>query len=289
MKRAFRSAAAGSIVCLLLPAPSLADSETSPNVESVTVETGNALPGIWRFPPHERRSDWSQKGSDVVATFAAMGPEKYCRIGHATFGYTFNCLEIAERFPRAKLIADAQVQLSWAVLFGVPGCRWTFQGRLRSGTELSGHLGMRCGMVLREKPEPMTITKMALSEKTPDAAGQSAFLKRLLEEMANGRVTEPYAQPRFISSDPAVKPLPDEVQTQLLRFLTPDTLRSLGNITATIYIADYSPIVGWRYDQASPVYSGKRSGIYAVEFENGERLCALHRRPDGVLDQFQCI
>lgn len=38
----------------------------------------------------------------------------------------------------------------------------------------------------------------------------------------------------------------------------------------------------------SPVYGDKRPA-YAVEFENGERLCTLHRRPDGVLDQFQCI
>jgi hypothetical protein len=144
-------------------------------------------------------------------------------------------------------------------------------------------------MVLREKPEALTITKMVLSENTADAGGQSAFLRRLLEQMANGQVTEPYAQPRIISSDPAVRPLPDEVQSKLLQFLAPHSLQLLGKVTVVIYIADYSPIVGWSYNQASPVYSAKRSSIYAVEFENGERLCTLHRRSDGVLDQFQCI
>jgi hypothetical protein len=97
---------------LPLTAPSLADSATSRNVESVTVAAGNALPGIWRFPPHERRSDWSKKGTNIVATFAAMGPEKYCRIGRADPGYTFNCLEIAERSPRARLAANRRVYLS---------------------------------------------------------------------------------------------------------------------------------------------------------------------------------
>lgn len=280
-----------SVFCLLLAtvAPGPANGAPSRHVESVTVEAENALPGIWRFPPHERRSDWSELGTDIVAKFAAVGPEKYCRIGRADSGYTFNCLEIAERSPRATLDRLSRVSLSWTVLFGVPGCRWTFRGHLQSETELFGHLGMMCGMVLREKTEPMTITKMALSESTPDAGGHAAYLRRLLEEMANGEVTEPYARPYFYSSDPAAKPLPVDVQPLLFTFLPPYSLQLLGKVTAVIYVAEYYPIVGWRYDEGNPVYSDKQSSIYAVEFENGERLCTLHRRPDGVLDRFQCV
>lgn len=290
MKRASRSTAAAllSLFCLPPAAPGLAQTDAG-RAETITIQSENALPGIWRFPPHERRSVWSEKGTDVAAEFTAMGPQKYCRIGRAEAGYTFNCLEIAERSPRATLYGYGQVRLSWLVLFGVPGCHWTFRGRLQSATEISGRLGMMCGMVLREKPEPMTITKLVLSEHTPDAGGQSDFLRHLLEEMANGQVVEPYARAQFVSSNPDVVPLPDDVQQQLLAFPAPFTLGLLGKITAVVYVGDYSPIVGWWYRQGSPVYSEKRSSIYAVEFENGERLCALQRRPDGVLDLFQCI
>lgn len=29
--------------------------------------------------------------------------------------------------------------------------------------------------------------------------------------------------------------------------------------------------------------------LYAVDFRNGEHLCGLHQRADGVLDGFRCV
>jgi hypothetical protein len=322
MKRAALStfAASLSVFCLLhsIAAPSLADSTAAPDFESVTVDARNVLPGFWRFPPHERAIvDFSREGGDIVANFTSMGPEKFCRIEHAESGYTFSCLEISERAPQATVDASRQVHLSWRAIFA-PGCRWTFQGRFQSVTEITGHLGMTCPAVAGEKPELMTIAKMVLSENTPDTDGQAAYLKRLLEEMAKGPVIEPYTKLQLFSSNPNVMPIPDDVQQQRLAFLTPGSLRALGVITAVIYAGEHRPIVGWLTRPASgplplllpasghirpppppesdgrtvlglgPVY-GKTQPVYAVEFENGERLCTLHRRADGVLDQFQCI
>jgi hypothetical protein len=304
MKRAFPSTAATalSVFCLWLPiaTPSLAGNATSPTAESVTVEAKNALPGIWRFPPHARQTVWTSKG----AQFLVMGPEMFCRIGLAESGYSFDCLELAERSAQAKLDADrdGDVDLSWKFMWGTPGCHWVFHGKLQSNTEISGRLGSACRLRDHEEsrwnPDLMTIAKIVLPENTADAGGQAALLKRLLEEAANGQVVEPYAKPHFISSNPDVVPLPDDVQQLLLLFPAPDSLRPLGKITAAIYVGDYFPIVGWwgrlhhnlspGHEPDSPVYGDKRP-VYAVEFENGERLCTLHRRPDGVLDQFQCL
>ncbi len=230
---------------------------------------------------------WWARGA---ATFRLMGPEMYCRIGTAKPGFSFNCFDIAERSAQATLDTHELVELSWKVVLGTPSsCNWTFRGNPQSKTEISGHLGMFCNGQLRENGVRMTITKMVLPDNTPDTGGQSAYLRRLLEEMANGQVTETYTKLHYVPSDPAVVPIPPDVERQLFAFLTPDDLRPLGKIVSVIYVAQYFPNMGWSRDRRDFVYSDQPSRIYAVEFENGERLCSLHRRPDGVLDQFECI
>jgi hypothetical protein len=320
VKREF-SAAASSLLAfcswLSIVAPGLADSAASRHTESLTIEANKVLPGIWRLPPRERQMQADR--------FSVMGPELYCRVGLEAPGYTFNCFELDERSARAKLDADVfgRVHLSWKFLWGTPQCRWVFDGKLQSSTEMYGRYGATCPAgnhdEYRWKVDRMRITKVVLSETAPDIGGQAALLKRLLEEMANGQVTEPYTKPHFISANPNVVPLPDAVQERLMAFLTPDTLRSLGKIAAVIHVGDYTPIVGWWFElpappppprnddngpravkpvlsqpalqdplHNAPVYGDKRP-VYAVEFENGERLCTFHFRPDRVLDQFQCI
>ena len=55
----------------------------------------------------------------------------------------------------------------------------------------------------------------------------------------------------------------------------------LGSIQAVVYLG--------RQDKSGPQPAGKEYfTVYAVEFENGERICGLHRRDDGMLDAFQC-
>jgi hypothetical protein len=290
MKRAFHTAAAAvlSVVCSAMAVceAAMAESATSGDLERVMVEANNVLPGIWRFPPHERRALLWSNG----AFFKMMGPEMYCRLGLAEPGFSFNCFETTERESRAALDAGGLVVLSWKVVWGnTSGCRWTFRGHLQSKTEIFGHLGVVCDGRLHENWAPMTITKPVLSDNIADTGGQSAFLRRLLEEMADGHVTEAYTKPHYVLSSPAVVPLPVDVEKQLFAFLTPDDLRPLGKIVSVVYVNQYFPIIGWSPDGGSPVYSDNPSSIYTVEFENGERLCSLHRRPDGVLDQFECI
>jgi hypothetical protein len=45
--------------------------------------------------------------------------------------------------------------------------------------------------------------------------------------------------------------------------------------------------------RASPVFQQKiypsTFNVYQVEFANGQRLCAVHDRGDGVLDGFWCV
>ena len=284
--------------CSLLPfaAPSFGQSHPP---ETVVIEGKNVLEGIWRFPPfwgsalvRKRRTTagWMpQKGAE----WYNKGKEFYCRIATAEPQFIFNCFGYSVAGGHATLDENGYVSLSSEPCNRddcVRSAYWVFRGRLSSITELSGHMGLVHEGLLEEQPELLTVTKLTLTDKSPDLGGQGPFLKRLLEEMANGRITEPYARQRLFSSNPNVVPIPDDAQRLQLAFLTPDILRPLGRILAVIYVSDYVPIWGHRRDSTLDwVFSNEQSSIYDVEFEHGERLCALHRRPDDVLNQFRCI
>jgi hypothetical protein len=300
MKRALPSLAASLLtaLCSLSPlaAPSLGQSRDH---DTVVIEGKKVLEGIWRFPPswgsalirkYRSPSGWVPlKGAE----WRNKGPEFYCRIASAEPKFIFNCFGYSVAGGQATLDENGYVSLSSQPSNSddfARGAYWVFKGRLSSNTELSGHMGMAIDGLLEEQPELLTVTKLVLSSKSPDPGGQAPFLKRLLEEMANGGVTEPYVRQRLFSSNPDVVPIPDDGQQLQLAFLTPDILRPLGKILAVIYVSDYVPIWGRRRDSTNDwVLSNEQSNLYDVEFEHGERLCALHCRPDGVLSQFRCI
>jgi hypothetical protein len=281
--------------CSLLPAaiPSLAQSFTPYRGETVTIEDKRILEGIWRFAPFARQ--WRSQWRGTSDFWFDKGSEMYCRIGQAKPEFTFNCLGISLFAGEATLDADGFVRLS-ALACTHDSCtgkgRWVFRGQLQSKTEISGHNAfvLPSSGGYHENPERITITKVNLLDKTPDRGGQASFLQRLLGEMASGTITEPYdAQSQWVQpSRPDISPIPSGMALQAYRFLPPETLRPLGQIQAVIYVGEFAPSVGFDSKEFF-VYSDQPSSIYDVEFENGERLCALHRRPDGILDFFRCI
>lgn len=280
-----------TVICLplVLAAPSLSGNDTQRHGERIIVSANNVLTGIWRFPPYPRGWLWSQPDR----TWLGMEPEDFCRIEAATPAFTFDCLTRPIIKGQASLDEYGNVRLAGMGCnrYGVCswGNHWVFRGKLESNTAMTGHIGHVHDGNVREKPDRLTITKLVLSERSPDLGSQAAFLKQLLEQMAGGHVTMPYTKPRLFSSNPAITPIPDDQQARLFLFRTPDSLHLLGRVMAVIYVADYAPTFGWDKLTGDIIYSPERSSIYAVEFEHGERLCALHRRPDGVLSQFTCI
>jgi hypothetical protein len=269
-----RQLAHGLALLLILFVPSFADSDKphhaeSAAVETVTVEGVKDLTGIWKFPPMEQAS----RGGD---TFYDMGPEMYCRVGGAEPDFSLHCFDWwttgsaaldEDEYGNVRFVWKAFDMRTGELL---PEDHWVFNGTLKSKTVISGRLGEVHEAFRYEAPERVTVTKVVLSETAPDLGGQKAFLAKLLDEMASGSVSEPH-----------------DVPSWRLSLLTPDDLRPLGRELSVIYIADTTPKTGYKDGFAQ--YSDEVSSIYDVEFEKGERLCALHRRPDGVLDYFRCI
>jgi len=293
MKRGLRSRAVVMLLlfCSLLAvaAPSSGQGGALHASEAVVVQDKAMLEGIWRFPPFRRGWNWKY--------WYDWGPEMYCRVGRAGSNLTFDCLGLLSPIGEATIDEDGVVHLRrnrcWIDRCSGYG-DWVFRGKLESKTVITGHIGsvspknaLLFGGEIYEQPERITITKVVLTDKTTDVGGQAQFLRQLLGEMANGQVTEPYARQHLVSSNPDITPVPEEAQLRLLKFQTSESLRPLGQIQSVIYVGGYAPLVGWNSEHS--FYSNEQSSIYDVEFENGELLCALHRRPDGVLNQFRCI
>lgn len=252
---------------ILIAMTGLARMEAAPHSESVVVEHPNVLAGVWRFPPHERMWAWSS--FDTI--WSDLGPEMYCRIGIAEPDFAFDCFGPQMAIGKATLDGD-EVRLSRKALSSATGYTgrnyWIFRGRLQSNTAIAGHVGAKVGSVARDNPRPITITKQVLSEATPDRGGLAEFLRVVLDQMERAAVL--------------LTPSDDMVP------MTPQSLHALGPIVSIIYVGEYHPVVDVDWTKGM-LYRREASSIYAVEFENGERLCGLGRSAEGALTDFRCL
>ena len=104
-------------------------------------------------------------------------------------------------------------------------------------------------------PEKVTARRRPHLENAPDGGGQSALLSAYLARAAK--------LPGAIAL-----PAPKETAMPSL-----DEFRMLGAVQRLVYM-DRAP------DAAQ---------VYAVQFANGLRICALRQRADGVVDQVRCV
>ncbi len=74
---------------------------------------------------------------------------------------------------------------------------------------------------------------------------------------------------------------------------TPEELRSLGKVEAVLYLGEGSTVRPRFSDvnttHSIPAFPVFAFSAYQIEFTNGERLCGIHQREDGVLDGFVCV
>ena len=104
-------------------------------------------------------------------------------------------------------------------------------------------------------PEEVTALRRPHLENVPDAGGQSALLSAYLARAAG------------MAGAPAL-PVPANAALP-----SAASLRALGEKQRLVYM-------GRAPDAAQ---------VYAVQFVNGLRLCALRQRSDGVVDQLRCV
>jgi hypothetical protein len=182
-----------------------------------------------------------------------FGPltDSFCRMERKDDDLTMPCLQGGEAI--VTLRGD---KIHLAV--GIVLARFVIDGVMQPGPSFTGHAAVKLVGISTEDPGISSGTRLDLSTPPPDTGGLAQLLRDLV---AQGIA--------HIAHDDKVKDSP--------------ALRAdLGSLQAALYLGQQDRVGG----------PGKTDKdfftVYALEFENGERICGLHRREDGTLDAFGC-
>src|SRR5262249_42055770 len=124
-------------------------------------------------------------------------------------------------------------------------------------------------------------SKIAVSDTMPDAGGKSALLAKTLAGIADGAPLSSLAQLPYKLPDSAPPPTAEE-------------LRALGPIQLIAYLGHTATPEEYAAGGVNLAWEGPQlrnfvMQAYAVEFANGERICQISTREDGVVNALVCV
>jgi hypothetical protein len=138
--------------------------------------------------------------------------------------------------------------------------------------------------IRHEAPIPLSARKLVVDPAATDTAGKATLVKQILEELATGSIATPHIANMALNFGQGI---------HSYRPNTPEEVRSLGKVEAILYLGEgrtvrprFSDADMTHPDATFPVFG---FSAYQVEFTNGERLCGIHQREDGMLDGFLCV
>jgi hypothetical protein len=254
-----------AFVLALSPLAAVAQNET------ITV-TDESLVGPWRIG----MPLWHFFKSDKLANFGPMR-DAYCRVGGKRDDLHVYCLQawtpLRTDEGDMSLHGDA-IHICWCDFFG----RDTIDATQKSPGVFSGSLVTNIiGFPVNRVPGVSIASKIVVSNNTPDVGGKSAVLAKLLADIAGGAPLSSLVQLPYKLPDSAPPPTSKE-------------LRGLGAIQLVTYLGhtatpDEYAAAGWT---RMPPDRAFLMQVYDVEFANGERVCELSTREDGVVNGLVC-
>jgi hypothetical protein len=141
--------------------------------------------------------------------------------------------------------------------------RLVVDGDLQSGSSFQGRFQAKLAGVVLEAPERTEGVKLTLDSAIPDTDGKLELVRRILEQ----GLTE----------------VPHDAQAIRRANGGADETPKLGGVEALVYLGEEPDLAHHAPD------SKKEFSIFAVAYQNDERLCRLHQRKDGVVDDFGCF
>ena len=159
-------------------------------------------------------------------------------------------------------------------LVRIGGSRMAFVGEQPDATHLRGHFRSTSWLgVSRKNPATAEAVRITPQVDAPDRAGKAPLLRRILEQGLEG--------------------VPQDVEA-MRKNETTRTLPKLGAVQSLSYLGqetkwDWPPPPGVKQDITHLPSRPDFFSVYFVRFADGERLCGLHQRADGVLDAFRCV
>ena len=262
-----------ALAALLLATPAMAQDVP---VETVTTY-GSSLVGVW----HGSLMQFGLWNSIVPFSSPKLSGivDAFCRFSARKDALAMSCLQTGDGPPIA--MEGMHVRFKDGSLFSGGG----FDGDLVSAGQMRGRYWVRRWGIRYDNPSVSVATRLTPDPAATDEAGKAALLRRLLTDGLGGVPQDADAMMKntlvFSPNAPAFSP------------------PQLGAIQAIAYLGqetkwDWPPPPEVKLDMAHLRFDDipRRQDFYSVywvRFAEGERLCGLHQRDDGVLDALRCV
>lgn len=247
-------------------------------IETVRVDGKETLSGLWKISFPAGASGYMPGRGRIIST----GVESFCRLQQTGEKVSAICLPGWGPDSGDGELEGKDLHLAW----GGALLRTVIDAKIENATvrAFDGTFAFKILGIRHNAPPPASAHKIVLEQGPADTVGNVKLLRQTLEELAAGAIVTPH------DADVALNFGPGETG---YKPNTPEEIRSLGRVEAVLYLGEGSTVRPRFYDagaaypvHAFPVFA---FSTYQVEFTNGERLCGIHQRGDGVLDGFVCV
>lgn len=261
-----------AFVFALSPLAAFAQSET------VEVDGKETLSGLWKVSFPAGISGYVPGRGRVISA----GMESFCRLQQTGKKVSAICLPGWGPDGGDGDLDGQDLHLAW----GAALSRAIIDAKIARASvrAFDGVFALKVVGIRHDAPTPASARKLVLDPAPQDTAGKAGLLTQTLEELAAGAIAAPHDADIALNFGVAFggnKPN------------TPEEIRSLGKVEAVLYLGEgstvrpiFSDAGATRPALSFPVFA---FSAYQVEFTNGERLCGIHQRADGVMDGFLCV
>ncbi len=253
-----------------LTAPALAQPET------VEVDGTETLSGLWKISFPAGASGY-MPGRGRLYT---VGMESFCRLQQTGKNVLANCLPGWGPDSGDGELDGKDLHLAW----GVALARAVIDAKIESASvrAFNGDFALKVVGIRHDAPTPASARKLVLGAS--DTSSNAKLLTQTLEELAAGAIIMPH------EADVALNFGHQMGDNQAN---SSEEIRELGKVEAVLYLGDGRAPQS-RVTNVDTIHTplGVHAftfSAYRVEFANGERLCGIHQRDDGVLDGFLCV
>lgn len=246
--------------------------------ETVEIDGKESLSGLWKISFPAGISMYMPGRGRVIST----GVESFCRLKQTGENVSAICLPGWGPDSGDGDLDGQDLHLAW----GIALARAVIDAKIETASvrTFNGVFAFKILGIRHDAPLPASARKLVLGPATPDTAGKARLLTQILQELAAGAIVAPHDADAALNFGSGM--------TGYKRN-TPAEIRSLGKVQAVLYLGEGSTVRP-RFSDADKPYPASSFPVftfsaYQVEFDNGERLCGIHQREDGVVDGFVCV
>jgi hypothetical protein len=245
--------------------------------DSVIVVAKPSLTGFWRIKIRDTPDN--------------TGKGQLCRIAQTDDDLSMRCLPPSGKVSGSVDGNRIHLSLPGTICFNancvtLPSIWLTLDATLAGGASFRGTTGVKLiGLTMfvpkeAEIPVPASGYKFDTAADAPDTPGKAPLLAAILGELTKGPIAHAH--------DAAM--VSNMTRVDLANPNTTKEIRSLGDVLRITYVGEGQTQRG-KWLPATKTWSEPPFSFntYAVEFTNGQRLCGIHQRDDGVLDGFLCV